>query len=618
MSGVTGKFFAVIPIAVCSALLVSLFEVLFIMPVHFAEIGTGGRQARAGERRRQRPTWFRRAFDRVLCAVTARPGWTLVVALVLAGATLVGFSRARFVFFPSEYQIAFVNLRLRPGSSLERSIEVIDRADRAIATLPSTIVESSVATAGFIYDYNYQPHIRPHYGQLVVTFASDEVRTVSVPEAMERIREVLARTDLGGAAFEVTELNDGPPVGKPVSVRVHGESLAALARWAREVEEVVKKVPGVVDVNSSLEVGAPRALVRIDDDRAAVHGVSAAEVAQAVAAANDGAIVGDFERGDERFAVRVRYAPLARRRLGDLEAIKIRNAAGSVIEVGDVARIDEVEGFAAIERWQGQRTVFITAGVDIDRTSALEANREIARRLAPLLRRHPELTVSYGGEFEETQRSFDSLGQAFVIALLAMYAILGTQFGSYLQPLVILCAVPFGLLGVVIGVHLVGDPITVPTLLGVVGLAGVSVNDSIVLVDFANQLRRDGCSPLEAVRHAANTRLRPVLLTSLTTIAGLLPSAIGVGVSGRSVIWGPMATAFSFGLAAATVLTLLLTPSLYLLADRLGGGKRAPRGIESEAGRGSRDTRCREESAPGCVAIRAAEGAGVDGKRGTP
>jgi HAE1 family hydrophobic/amphiphilic exporter-1 len=573
MSGVTGKFFAVIPISVCSALVVSLVEVLFIMPVHLAEVGTGVH--RAHEHGHDSPSHFegggrmRGVFDRVLVWTTSHRRLSMAMLLVVGVLTVAGFANARFVFFPSEYQIAFVNLRLPPGSSLERSIQVMDRADAAIRTLPETVVESTMGTAGFIYDYNYQPHIRPHFGQMVITFARDAVREVSVPEAMQRVRDVLARTDLDGARVEVTELNDGPPIGRPVAVRVQGDELEPLMARAREVEAVVREVPGVKDITSSLEPGAAEAVIRLDDELAAAHGVTAREVALTVAAANDGLLVGRFEQRDESWDLRVRLAPGARRTLADLEALRLRNGVGALVAVGDVARLEEGPALASIERWQGRRTVFVTADVDPEVTTALAANREIARRVAPLLEQHPEMGLGYGGEFEQTQRSFTSLGQAFLIALLAMYAILGTQFRSYTQPLVILCAVPFGVVGVVVGVYVVGDPVTVPTLLGVVGLAGVSVNDSIVLVDFANQNRRRGMDAMTAVRNAAHTRLRPVLLTSLTTVAGLLPSAVGIGAGGRSVIWGPMATAFCFGLGAATVLTLLVTPVVYLGIDRL-------------------------------------------------
>jgi HAE1 family hydrophobic/amphiphilic exporter-1 len=190
--------------------------------------------------------------------------------------------------------------------------------------------------------------------------------------------------------------------------------------------------------------------------------------------------------------------------------------------------------------------------------------------------------VLYAGEFEETQRSFDSLGQAFVIAILVMYMILGTQFGSYLQPVVILFSVPMALVGVVFGLLATGDPLTVPVLLGTVGLAGVAVNDAIVLVSFANDLRAQGVPPLEAARRAVPLRFRAVMLTTLTTVAGLVPSAVGFP-GGRSIVWGPMATAFACGLVAATAFTLLATPALYLIALDLG---RLAQGIRRRLGFG--------------------------------
>ena len=570
MSGVTGKFFAVVPIAVVAALTISLFEAIFLLPVHVSELGVGKRKERkSASGRDPRSSLAYRCFDAAVGYSTRWRYATLVLLLAILATSIWGFARAQFVFFPSEYTLLFVNLRMPPGTSLDETTVIVDRADAAVSALPATVQQSTSGTAGFYLDYNYQPHVNTHYGQLLVALADDGVRTVTMREAMSLVRESLDSAGLGNAHIEVLELNDGPPIGRPPAVRVQADDLNELARLASLVEAIVREVPGAQDIQTNLEFGAPEAAVRVDAEWLGYFGLHERDVARVVSTANAGRIASRFEGANEDWDVRVRLRSDQRATLADLERIRLRTPDGRTVEVGEVAEVVEQPGFASVRRFRRRRTVTITGDVDTRISSSLQANAELDERLAPVMAQEPNMRVLYTGEFEETQRSFDSLRSAFLIALLAMYTILGAQFRSYLQPFVILAAVPFAFVGVVGGVYLINDPTTVATLLGMVGLAGVAVNDSIVLVDFANQSRRKGMGAMAAICDAAAKRLRPVVLTSLTTSIGLLPSAIGFGPSGRSVVWGPMAAAFISGLLSATVLTLLATPAVYMIADDL-------------------------------------------------
>ena len=564
MSGVTGKFFAVIPTAVCIALVVSLVEGLTLLPIHIAEIGTG--RAGSGEGA-PRDSLAMRVYKRLL-GVTVRHRYLTVVAVVaLSALAIFSLRYVKVVFFPSDYQLLFINTKLPPDASLEDTEAVLDHVDAAIRGLGEDVVESTFGTPGFYYDYNYQPHVNAHYGQILVTLAQPDRRKITTKEAMAAIRGRLEREDLGRATIEVTELNDGPPIGRPIVVRVQSDDLADLRRLAIDVRREVADTRGVKDVQLDLEFGKLTAVARVDEERAAANGVAPAAVAQALADANDGRIATRFKAKDDEWDVRVRVSPEARRTVADLGAVRVRNASGALVPVGDVARLDVESGFAAIGRYERRRTVTVTADVDPAATDSLAANAAIERRLEPLLAREPALRVSYAGEFEETNKSFESLFQAFVIAMLAIYTILGAQFRSYLDPFVVLASVPFALLGVVLGFHATGDPFTVAIGLGSVGLAGIAVNDAILMLEFANDRRRDGATAEEAILDAGPRRLRPIFLNSATTIVGLLPAAIGFG--GRSIVWGPMASALCFGLGVQTVLTLLLTPAFYLVAEDL-------------------------------------------------
>ncbi|MHC4830322.1 MAG: efflux RND transporter permease subunit, partial [Planctomycetota bacterium] len=521
---------------------------------------------------------------RAVVAVATRWRYvTLIVLFLSAGAALYAGSKLKVIFFPSEYQMFFVNLKLAPGASLEETAATLDKVDARIREAKGDDVASTFITAGFYYDFNYQPHINNNYGQIMVTLAEADKRKASIDEVMQSVRGLARDMQIGGASVEVTELNDGPPVGRPVTLRVQAEDLESLRAAAIEVEQVVRATEGLTDVQNSLEVGQAELAARPDDELTAMYGVSAADIGRALATANDGFIATTFRAPDEDWDVRVRLASASRARMADLGAVRVRSGSGARIPIEQVAELSERSTYAGIDRYKGERTATITSDVDLAVTSSLQANRELQRRLAPFLAQHPSIRIEFAGEFQETQKTFGSLAQAFLIALLCMYIILGAQFGSYLQPLVVLTTVPFAVMGVIAGLYFVGDPLTVPVLLGSVGLAGVAVNDAIVLMDFANKRRDSGLSAIAAVREAADLRLRPLLLTTVTTVAGLLPSAIGMGSGGRSVVWGPMATGFSFGMVTATTLTIFFTPALYLIGEDL---RSLPRRLRALRGRG--------------------------------
>jgi len=590
MSGVTGKFFAVIPTSVAIALVVSLFEALTILPIHLIDADRGGavekRAAAAKEARiagsenelsSERMgllgglmSRVEAVYGRMIVPVTKHRYATLAVTVAAFAISIWSLKFVQVVFFPSDYQLLFINAKLPPDASLEETDRALLRIDAAVRSLGADVVESSLTTAGFYYDYNYQPHLNAHVGQLLVTLARDGARKLSTKEAMAEIRARLKVTDLGRAGIEVTELNDGPPIGRPVCVRLRMDDLARLREIVREATDVIETVPGVLDVQVDLETGKREALVKVDEERAAALGLSVAAVAQAIADANDGRKATKLMRGDDEWDVRVRVAQGSRSSAGDLGAVHARSVSGALVPVRDAARIETGSGFAAIGRYQRERTATITGDVDLTRTSSLQATAEIEKRLTFLLAREPGLAISYAGEFEETNRSFNSLLQAMLIAMIAIFAILGAQFRSYLQPLIVLMNVPFALVGVIAGLHIVGDPFTVSTGLGVVGLAGVAVNDGIVLIDFANERRRAGRTAWQAITEAGPLRLRAIFLTSITTVAGLFPSAIGLG-GGRSVVWGPMATALIFGMSSQILLTLFVTPAVYMIVEDVAG-----------------------------------------------
>lgn len=575
MSGVTGRFFQVIPKVVCLSLLISLFEALFILPAHVVDFGPRSIPAdRPGPLSR-----FRGAYEALLRGAMRRRYLVLLGSGVAFAGALAVFYRIPVHFFPSEVQMFWVNIEMPPSASLDETTRLTDRVEAICRGAPADEVRDVVATAGFYFDFNYQPHIEPRYGQCLVTIAADGVRTVPVPEVIRRMRDRLARADLPGARIEVLEMNEGPPVGPPVALRIRGDDIDALRTIASDVEGILRAVPGVHDVRSDLRTGMDEARFAIDGDRAWRHGVTQGNLARLLAAANDGIICGVLRPGDETANVRVRALPAFRDSPATLADLACRTASGALVPVRDLARIEEGAGLAAIGRYQRARTVTLTADIDPAVATSSSVNRLLATRVPALLASRPGYRIDLGGEFEETTESFESLKLAFVIGMLLIYAILAVQFGSFTRPFIVLLTVPLSVIGVTLGALATGDPFTITSFIGLVGLAGVVVNDAIVLVSFIEDRRREtpGTPLADVVVEAGTTRLRAIYLTTATTVGGLSTMALGVG--GRSPIWAPMATTIISGISFATLLTLVVVPCAYcVLEDVLGLVRRRARG----------------------------------------
>ncbi len=231
----------------------------------------------------------------------------------------------------------------------------------------------------------------------------------------------------------------------------------------------------------------------------------------------------------------------------------------------DVARLNVVGGYSTIYRYKQERAITLTANVDEKVTSTVSVNQRLHAHFNQISPRYPGYTLESGGEFAEYQKVFTGIPVFFAFGILLVYFILGTQFKSFLQPLIILTTVPFAFIGAMVGLITSGNPLSVASTYGLVALAGIVVNNSIVLVEFINRLRAAGVDKWRAIINAGRTRLRPILLTSITTVCGLLPMALGIG--GKSAIWMSMASTIVWGLSVATLLTLFVIPAFYAISD---------------------------------------------------
>jgi HAE1 family hydrophobic/amphiphilic exporter-1 len=348
-------------------------------------------------------------------------------------------------------------------------------------------------------------------------------------------------------------------------VRVKGEDPGVLNLIADRLKAKLAEYPGVVEIDDDLTPGKSEMRVSVVQDQAALYGLTVADIASAVRMGFEGVEATKYRgAGDDEIDVMVRLEEDDRKSLEELREMRIATPLGGAVPLRNVADVAIGSAPAELNRRDGERIVTVTADVE-EGTTSTEVNGFLRGEFADVSSTYPGYSLDFGGEYQETQESFASLLMAFAVAILLIYLILGTEFQSFIQPFIVMFTVPFAFIGVVIGLVVMRYPFTLNAGVAIVALAGVVVNDSIVLVDFIKRARARGATRWESVVEAGCMRLRPILLTSITTILGVLPLAMGWG--GVSVSWGPMAASLAWGLAFATILTLFVIPSLFSIVD---------------------------------------------------
>lgn len=366
-----------------------------------------------------------------------------------------------------------------------------------------------------------------------------------------------------------TRVNPGPPVGKAVSARFSAEDFDRLHALEAMAREEASKVPGVLELESDLEAGKKELHVVVDEKAASEAGLTAADIALQVRASFDGLVATKIRKLDEEVEVKVLFPEAARTKGAKaIEEVVIPNRNGYLVPLRTVARVEEKVGFSSIRHTEGKRTVTISGEVDEAVTTSVKANAALQPALEKRIKEFPGSAVSFTGEDEDTKESMAGLFRAFAMAMGLIFLIIATTFGSVSQPALVMMSIPVGLSGVVFAFFFHGEPLGFMAMMGVVGIAGVVVNNSIVLVEFVNRCRDDdGMDERTSIVEAARVRLRPMLATSLTTLLGLMPTAYGIGGSDPFV--KPMALAMAWGITFSLLMTLLTLPPMIAILDDL-------------------------------------------------
>ena len=397
---------------------------------------------------------------------------------------------------------------------------------------------------------------------MLVELVPKDQRKRSVDEIVDALRPQIAKVS-GIEKLTIDKLQGGPPSGADVDVKIKGPDFPELKRISNMLQAELRQMDGVYEIRDDFLVGKSELRVHVKEEKAHQYGLNVFQIAYNVRNAIEGNITTTYRDADEAVDVIVKYNEGALQTISDLGELLIAAPTGEIVPLRDIADIREEKGYVEVRRFDGDRAITVNASVDSDKTTAVEVNQSLIGAFAGIETMFPGYRLDFRGEFDQIQESFADLIRLFTIGVFLIYVILATQFKSFLQPVIILLAVPFGIIGAMIGLLAVGATLSMIAMFGIVALAGIVVNDSIVLIDFINRYRRNGSERWRAILRGASVRLRPILLTTITTVCGLIPMATGLG--GKSPIWMPLASTIIFGLTFATLLTLFIMPALYAI-----------------------------------------------------
>ncbi len=559
LPGTIGKFLRVIPLTVSIALVVSTAEAVFFLPSHYADWPGGHKKARNEERFFG---LFRNRFQHFLEKAYRRKKTTvLLLVLVMIGSFSLVPRLNQDLFSAEDFTLFYIDVDLPPGSSLDKTDALIRSYEQRLVPLVGNGEVSGIGSFIGFRGESAGNTTRGNVGQIVVDLTEiDQGRIRSIQQIMDEIR-YQTRDIPGAERIEFRRAANGPPTSPPVSFRLFGNSYEELSLVSRSLREKLAEYPELINIKDNYESGTPEIRIIIDKDLVSRYGMSASYVGQYLRASLEGIKGGTFFQNNEDVDILVGFSAEGALRAEDLADLKIQTPRGDSIPLGSISRMDQGRALASIRRLDGLREITIEAET-YDKETVREINKAVEELFdSRFSRRYPDMRLVVGGEFSEFNDLLIQIARIFLVGIFLIYLILGAQFSSYTQPLLILLTVPFAFTGVILYLFFSGTAFSTTVLYSGVALAGIAVNDSIVLISFINELRKEGTATGQAVIQAAVTRLRPIILTSLTTIVGLLPTAAGLG--GSSVVWGPMARTIIFGLVFSTLTALVLIPCFY-------------------------------------------------------
>jgi HAE1 family hydrophobic/amphiphilic exporter-1 len=596
LSGHMGKVLQFVPMVLLLVLAVSLIEAFLILPHHLAH---------SLKHQEQGISRFRQQFDQRLISFRDNTlghiiDWAMhqrylfiggAIALFLISIGMLAGGKLKFQSFPDiEGDIIEARLLLPQGTPLSRTEEVVAQITRGIEAVNQEFTplqregRKLVKNIQTRYNTNLDANESgPHLATVTLDLITAEERIGNLDDIINRWREEVGEIpDLVALNFKEPVIGPG---GIPLEIRLTGPDLDALKQASLELQQWLARYRGVFDLSDNLRPGKPELRLRLRDGALAL-GLDASTIANQLRAAFYGTTANEIQVGPEAYEIDVRLAATDRATLTDIEDFRVTTASGDQVPLSAVAIIEQDRGFSRIQRVDGRRTVTISGDLDTRLANAREiVNHTRTHFLPQLLKRYPGVRAGIEGQSAETAKTGSSMLRSFAIGLIGVFILLSFQFRSYVEPLVVMSVIPFALIGVIWGHLLMGLPLTMPSIIGFTSLAGIVVNDSILLVEFLKLRVREGLHIIDAAKMASRDRFRAVLLTSITTIAGLTPLLLEKSMQAQVLV--PLATSIVFGLLATTLLVLLVVPAMFSILHDLGisttAKERAMEGLEPEA-----------------------------------
>lgn len=578
LSGNMGKVLQYIPMVLIVVLAISLIEAFWILPHHLAH---------SLQHHENNSGTFRHRFDLLLNSFRERvlgPAinfavhqryWFMggVVALFLISVGMLVGGTLKFQPFPDiEGDVIEARLLLPQGTPLWRTEAIVENITLALQAVDREYAplqpdqESLVKNIQINFNTNLDSgEAGPHIATITADLITAERRVGKLDDIINRWREKV------GEVPDIIALNFKEPVigpgGIPLEIRLYGDDLIQLKLASLALQQWLNRYEGVFDLSDDLRPGKPEIRMRMREGTFAL-GIDAASISSQLRAAFWGSTANEIQVGAEDFEIDVRLAEDDKSSLYVLEDFRISTRDGQQVPLSTLVIMERGRGFSRIERFNGQRSVTISGDIDSRIANAREIVAHTREHFIPqLLEQYPDIHAGFEGESKETAKTAASMLRGFAIGLLGIFMLLSFQFRSYLQPFAVMIIIPLAFIGVIWGHLLMGLNMTMPGIIGFASLAGIVVNDSILLVEFLKNQMKQGYPVIEAAKRASKDRFRAVLLTSVTTIAGLTPLLLEKSMQAQILI--PLATSIIFGLLMTTLLVLLVVPALYSILDDL-------------------------------------------------
>ena len=619
MPGIMGKFMRVIPFVVCLALLASIVEAFFIMPVHIARMGKLNKKEPKGEKYVVK---MRKVYDKLLKVAIEGRGYliifviylfligvgfiaegaemaisalmfvllliTTLVAVVIKsfkkryiipllitaviGSGLIHYKKISVEMFADEpLNMIFIRVKAPQGTNLDEMERIIHQYETKALELPKHEVRNVVSKVG-VLNLDTEVINGSNVGEVIVDIAPNslqEEQGIESPRKIQLLIDDLKQSTKGIQGVEWVAIlfpNTGPPAGKPVEVKILGDEFSTLREIADKMEAFLQTVEGLTNIDNDFVEGKEEFRFYPNDYNVTYSNLSNIEINQQLAKMLTGQPVGIVREADEEIALVLKYPEETVKTKDQVKNLRITNALGQEIPLYNLGEFKEVRSLSTIKRYRRKRAITVSADLDESgKATSVSASTDLKKYWNSIEAEYPGYRISFEGEFKEFEKAFASLTTLFLVGIGLMFIILGTQFKSWLRPIMILLSVPVAFVGATFGLAVSGNSFSIGAMFGMVALAGVAVNSAIVLVDFIAKEREKGLSLKDAVLSAGHIRFRPIILTSFTTVFGMLPLAIGLG--GSSVSWQPLAVTIVCGLLVSTVLTLFLIPSFYILVE---------------------------------------------------